>query len=484
MVKGLSNFLMLIVVLLFNSNCNEQNVKENKSVQKENATVIVPFLPGDCHQCNEGFYKNLKILDARKVEYSFLLPDEFSEDLNYIKKEYKLEGYKNHQFIFSSALFNKYRAFQQTFVLQFGSDANYRTYNNATELIRDLELIGTEEKMTFGSYNVKKTTATILVKNNEQMYFQSSVQTNAFDYLDLKNKKQAIKIVFTDEQLLNNYILNFKDSSIAKSKLNEIKSITDIPNKDKFEQFELVKDTLFVSSYHTYISNIADSLLGGFISINIYKGGIYAATRPINSERIPIEYSIIPKFHVYKNRLYIEVVKNQLASNKPNYFLAEFELKNGAYQYKELLNFVVPSINNEVGYQYLELRFSDRFFMTSISNLLYDFETGQSIPLNIPLNETFGFADLMNNLKGVNIIIKDIEAKYPNLLISYFSKDENGSVTNRVLNYDLSIKNIVGKFEIPEENARFFKPVPSRFGCFFWMPEKNNNDYMIYKKLF
>lgn len=484
MIKGFRNILILIGIILFNSNCNGQNFKEEKAIQEEKVKVLIPFLPGDCHQCNEGFYKNLKALDAKKIEYSFLIPDEFSDDLDYIKKEYKLESYNNQRFIHSTVLFEKYHIFQQSFVLQSGLDSNYRAYDNATALISDYELFGKEDKLTFGSYKVKGSTANIIIKNKENFYFQNSVQTSSFDYLDLKDQKKSAKIPFTEKQLLNNYVLFFRDSSIAKSKLNEIKNITDIPNKDKFEQFELIKDTLFVSSYHTYIANIADSMLGGFLAINVYKDGNYLSSRAVNSKLMPKEYTIIPKFHIYRNALYVIAVKNQMETNKPNNFLAKFEFENGEYQFRKLLNFTIPPINNEVGYQYLELKFSDQFCMTSISNVLYDLEAEQSVALNIPTNDAIGFADLMNNLKGVNIVIKDIETQYPNLLISYFSKDRKGAVINKVLNYNLVLKNVTGKFQIPEDNSRYFKPDHSKFGYFFWMPEKNNNDYLVYKKLF
>ncbi|MCY1518412.1 hypothetical protein D9M68_531320 [compost metagenome] len=381
-------------------------------------------------------------------------------------------------------MFDKYHIYEQAFVLQSGPDSNYQIYDKANTLITTLEESGHVETLNFGDYKIKKSLENLLVKNKEQICFQNSVQTNAFDYLDLQNKRQASKITFTDQHLFHNYLLNFKDSAIAQSKLSEIKKITDIPKKDIFYHFEFVNDSLFVSSNHTYIASMKDSVLGGFFSINIYKDGVYLESRGISSKQLPPGYSTIPVFHQYNNDMYLEVVKNQLETGLPNHFLAKFELENKVYKFKKLLNFTVPLVHKDVGYSFLELKFSGRYFMTSIANILYDLETEQSVTLNIPVNEKFEFTELINSFKGTNIVIKDIQAQYPYLLISYFSKDEKGVATNVILNYNMQNKNITGKIQMPMDDSRFIKPDLSRFGYFLWMPEKDKNDYVICKKLF
>lgn len=471
------------MIALIHINCTGQHSKEYKSIPKEQGKVLIPFLPGSCHQCNDGFYKSLNALDAKKIDYSFVLPDTYSDDLDDIKKEYRLERYKDQQFIFSSALFDKYHIYEQAFVFQSGPDSNYRIYNKANTLISALEELDHVETLNLGAYKIKKSLENLLVKNKEQICFQNSVQTNAFDYLDLKNR-QALKNSFTEEQLFYNYLLNFKDSAIAQSKLSEIKKIMDIPKKDFFDRFEFVNDSLFVSSNHTYIASMKDSVLGGFFSINIYKDGVYLESRGISSEHLPPGYSVIPIFHIYNNDIYIKVVKNQLESDKPNHFLAKFELENKVYKFKKLLNFTVPLVHKDVGYSFLELKFSGRYFMTSIANILYDLETEQSVALNIPKNEKFEFAQLINNCKGVHVLVKDINVQYPHVLISYFSKDIKGHTTNVILNYNIQNENITGKIQMPMDDSRFIKPDLSRFGYFLWMPEKDKNDYIICKKLF
>lgn len=484
MITIVKRVLFFIIITLIHYNCTAQKSKESEGIQKEQGKVLIPFLPGDCHQCNDGFYKNLKVLSAKKIEYYFVIPDRYSDDLDYIKKEYQLAGYDNHQFIFSSALFDKYRTYEQSFVLQFGADSNYKIYNKADALVSDLEQLNKVEPIDLGNYKIKKSTANITVKSKEQICFQNGLQANAFDYLDLKDKKEAIKIVFTDEQLLNNYILNFKDTSIAKNKLNEIKSITDIPNKDRFEQIEFVNDTLFASSSHTYIASMKDSILGGFFAINTYKDGVYKGSRALSNEHLPIGYTVLPEFHVHNNILYAKVVKDHIEAINPNYFLAAFELKNGVYIFKKMLHFMVPGINKNVGYQFVNLKFSGKYCMNSISNILYDLETEQSIALDIPVNEKFEFAQLINSFKGTNIVINAIDAKYPNLLITYFSKDEKGKATNIILNYNLPGENIVGKIKLPDDQANFFESDLSKFGYFLWISEKDNYNKLIYKKLF
>lgn len=484
MINNIKGILIVLMIAFTHSNCTGQKSTEYREQPRELGKVLIPFLPGSCHQCNDGFYKNLSILDGRKVDYSFVMPENYSDDLDDIKKEYRLEHYTNQQFIFSSALFDKYHIYEQAFVLQFGLDSNYKIYNNANTLVNDLEQLNHVETLNLGNYKIKKSLEGLLVQNKEQLYFLNSVQTNAFDYLDLKNKKQALKISFTDQHLFQNYLLNFKDPAIAQSKLKEVQKVTDLPKKDVFDHFEFVNDSLFASSNHTYVASLKDSVLGGFFSINIYKDGIYLGARSINNEKLPAGYSVIPTFHVYNNEMYIEVVKNQLETDKPNYFLAQFELNGNTYQFKKLLNFTVPQINKNVGYSFLDLKFSGRYFMTAISNILYDLETEQSLELNIPINKDFQFAHLINNCKGVDILVRDINAEYPNLLISYFSKDEKGMATNVILNYNMQNKNTVGKIQMPMDHSRYIKSDLSRFGYFLWMPEKDNNNYVVYKKLF
>lgn len=478
------NILVFMFVLLFTATGTAQHLKTQKSHQKEQATVLIPFMPGSCHQCNNEFYKNLNLLYAKNIDYSYVIPDNYSDDLEEIKKKYQLDGHQSQKFIFSSALFDKYHIYEQAFILQFGTDSNYKIYHNASTLIDDLESLDKMEKVNLGNYEFKKSTFDLWVKNTEQICFKNILQTNAFDYLDLKEKHQAFKIIFTDEMLLNIYKLHFRDTVLAKSKLSEVRKVTDIPDKDRFEDFQFVHDSLFTSSHHTYISNMADSILGGFSAVNIYKDGNYLESRAVSKEYLPPGYNIIPRFHMYQNNMYLLVVKDRLETDKPNYFLAKFALESGIYQFKKMLPFTVPAINKNVGYRYLDLSFSGRYFMTSISNILYDLETEQSVDLNIPVNKEYEFAHLLNNDKNINITINDIVVQYPNLIISYYSTDENGITTNIIMDYNLQVKNIVGKIQMPQDQSRFIKPDLSRFGYFLWMPEKDKNDYIICKKLF
>lgn len=478
------NILVFIIVLLPAIKGTTQHLKAEKNVQKEQATILIPFMPGSCHQCNNGFYKNLEILNAQKVNYSFVIPDNYSDDLEELKKKYKLDGYQNQKFIFSSALFDKYHLYEQSFVLQFGADANYKMYNNAKGLISDLEALNKTERVDLGDYKIKKSTFDLWVNNKDQFCFKNILQTNAFDYLNLKSKKQAFKISITDEQLLNIYRLHFKDTLLAISKLNEVRAVTDIPDKDRFEDFQFVNDSLFTSSHHTYIANMVDSILGGFSAINIYKDGSYLESRAVSKEQLPTGYNIIPKFHIYNNNMFMLVVKDRLESDKPNHFLAKFSLENGTYHFEKMLPFTVPAINKNVGYRYIDLSFSGRYFMTSISNILYDLETEQSLALNIPVNKEYEFAHLINSSKSVPITIKDIFVQYPSALISYYSTDENGVTTNIILNYNLQDKNVIGRIQMPADQSRFLKPDLSHFGYFLWMPEEDKNDYFVYKKLF
>lgn len=484
MINKIKSLLFFLIFVSIHFNCKGHKKAEHYSLPNEKVTVIIPFMPGDCHQCNDAFYKNLKTLDNGKGGILFLIPDNYSDDLDHIKKTNRLEDYKNEQFIFSSALFNKYRIYEQSFVLQFGSDSNYKIYNNAKTLIEDLEQLPKADIMDLGDHKIKKSTEYILAKNKEQMCILNSLHTSAFDYLDLRDGKKVHNVTFNEEQLLRNFILNFKDTGIAKSKLSELEQVNDIPNKDRFEQIEFVNDSIFASSSHTYIANLKDSILGGFFSINIYKDGKYIDSRSISNEYIPRGYMIIPKFHVYNGSLYVKVVKERLEADDPNYFLAKFELENGVYKFKKMLSFVLPAINNDVGYVFTDLKFSGKYFVNPISNLLYDLGSEQSVALNIPVNEKFVYADLVSGFKGVNIIISDVNVQFPNVLIKYFSTDVTGRTTNVLLNYNLQNKNIEGKVQMPEDRSMFLTPDLSRFGYYIWLPEKGNYGQMVYKKLF
>ncbi|MNX67418.1 hypothetical protein D3C86_985440 [compost metagenome] len=468
-----------IIVLLNNLNCRGQISKEQ---QQERIRVLIPFVPGNCHLCNEQFYDKLKVLDIRKIPYAFLLSEDFSEDIDYIKKEYKLENFKSSQFILNSSLFEKYHIALQEYVLEFGIDSSYKIYNNIEVLIKDLISIKDRDTFNLGNYKIKKSTSIILADNKEQIYIQNWVQTNTFDYIDLVNKKQQLKISFTPQHLFNNYLLNFKDSLTAKSKLKEVEA-ADISKRDEFIHFEYVHDSLYATSMHTYIRSMKDSVLRSFYTLNIYKNGVYCGSHEISNAGLPEDYYIIPRFHIYNNTAYFSVVKLNLDKDKPNYFLAKFELENGVYRFKGFLKFTVPSIHKEVGYKYVDLKFSGKYCMTSIANILYDLETEQYTSLSIPVNERFGFDHIMNNSKGVNILVKNINVEYPNLLITYFSKDENGKSKNIILKYNIEHRNIEGKIQFPESNSRFMHPDCTRFGYFLWVPEKDN-DYLVYKKMF
>ena len=478
----LKNTVAFIIVLLFAASGIAQDMQP--IMQQEQVSILIPFMPGSCHQCNKEFYKNLQALDARQINYTYVIPDNYSDDLDAIKKKYRLEGYKNEQFIFSSSLFDKYHMYEQALVLQFGADSNYQVYNNVKALICDLEMLNKEERVNLGNYKLKKSTFGLWAKTKMQFYIKSIIQTDAFEYLDLKDKKQAFTIPMTEEQLWNIYKLNFKDDVLAKSKWDEVQKVTDIPDKNRFEHFQLVQDSLYVSSHHTYIASMKDSALGGFSAMNIYKDGHYVTSRAIDPRGLPPGYSIIPKFQLYNNTMYLLVVKSRLDAEKPNYFLAKFMLQNETYQFEKMLPFTVPPINKNVGYRYLDLIFSGRYLMTSISNTLYDLETEQSVDLNIPVNKVYEFAHLLNNDKGIDITVNDIAVQYPHLLISYYSTDLDGVTTNIILNYNLQDKMIVGKIQMPMNRSRFLNPDLSHFGYFLWMPEEDKDDYFMYKKLF
>ena len=90
----------------------------------------------------------------------------------------------------------------------------------------------------------------------------------------------------------------------------------------------------------------------------------------------------------------------------------------------------------------------------------------------------------MNSFKGVKILVDNIDVQYPHLVITYYDIDGNGKGYNVLLHYNLENRNIEGKIQFPLEKSRFIRSDCSRFGYFFWMPEKDKNDYIIYKKLF
>lgn len=284
MIKSIYNINFFIFLILFSCSCTAQQTKtkQNESQSQKQVSVIVPFLPGSCHQCNTDFYRNLKLLEEKSIDYSILLSEEYSEDLAYIKKEYNLSDYKVKDFIFSSSLYETYHVFEQNYVLQFGIDSNYKIYDNTATLVGDLEGLDKAEKIPLHNYSIKKSTLHITVNGTDQICVRNSVRQNAFDFVDLKNNNQPLSISFTDEQLLYHYILNFKDTTIARNKLNQINDINDIPNKNIFDPAFFYNDTLFIFSSHTFIRNLADSALGGFMVLNIYKDGQYLDSRPVN----------------------------------------------------------------------------------------------------------------------------------------------------------------------------------------------------------
>lgn len=293
MARTITNFTIFLFLLVSIFSCKGKKSKQDKSQEKYQATLIIPFLPGSCHQCNNGFYRNLKLLESKKIEYAILLSEDFSDDLENIKKEFNLVDYKVNKYIFSSSLYEKYHIYEQNYVLQYGVDSSCKIYNDADLLIKDLDILNKQAVIDLGDYKIKKSTENLTVSGKDQICVHNRVQTNRFDYLDLKNKKKPLSITFTEDQLLNNFILNFKDSAIAKSKLNEISKITDIPFKDKFDQAIFYHDSLFILANHTYIESLKDSVLGGFMIINIYKDGKYLGARPISNEHIPMGFYAI-----------------------------------------------------------------------------------------------------------------------------------------------------------------------------------------------
>lgn len=475
----------LLIIVFLSFSCKEKNQIESVKMSKEIATVIIPFLPSSCHQCNDEFYSNLNLLEENNIEFSILLSEDNEDEFEYIREEYNLKKYRFKDYLFSTSLFDLYHIYEQNYVLQYGVDSNYIVFDNAKELIKQLNELNNIEKIDLDNHTIKKSTFNITINGKEQIFVKNSVRQDIFDFINLKSGEKSSVVSFTEEQLINNYKSNFGDASFGVNKLNEVSKFKNIPNKNVFDQGVFFDDTLFVFSTHTYISNIVDSSLAGFMTLNIYKDGKYLGCKPIDNRNIPNGYMFMPQFHFYKNKLYLELVKSsEIGSEQPNYFIGMFEWEGDVFRFKKILKFTVPPIHSDVGYSFLDLRFSGKYLMTSISNQLFNLENEEVENLNIPINEKFDFNDLASNCKGVNIVIDNINVQYPDMLITYFSKDAKGIGTTKILNYDLQKRKIVGKIQMPLDNSRFIKPDLTKFGYFMWTPKNGVNDYLIYKKLY
>lgn len=470
-------------MIFTSTRCNSNVSSVNDIKNEQEPVVLVPFLPGSCHQCSSDFYQNLQLLEKKKVEYSILLSEDYVDDLDYIKSEYKLSKYNVKDYIFSTKKFEKYRLYEQNYVLTFDGSDDYGVFENAEGLTDALNQLKAIEKVSLRDYSLKTSTANIFFNGSTQLCIQNSVQKDRLDLVELNGNSRSKTVAIDNELLEKNYLAYFKDKDLASSKLFEITQVTDVPNKDVFDMGIYHRDSLLFFSKHTYIGSLKDSILGGFKILNIYKDGNYLTGRTIDEIGIPSGYFPTQHFHIFKEKLYIKMVREHLRTDSPNYFIGVFELKDSSYKFSKLLSFNLPDIHNDVGYSFVELKFSDKYFMTSISNLLFNIETEQIDSLNIPVNSKVEIADLIANLRGVNIVIDNIEIKNQFINIVFYSKDKNANGNVIAIKYDLSLKKVVGKRTFSLENTRFVKPDNTKFGYYFWTPQKGKNEFLYYGKL-
>ena len=469
-------FILSIFFLPFFPHCKAKAANIDKGLN-----VVIPFTPANCINCNIQLPKFLSFLDSQKISYTFLLNEEYSDDLQYVKSEFNLEKYPDEKFIFNSSKFDEYLLLPQSYVLENQKDSSYHIFTDFKSLQQSLAT-NVVDTLVFDDYKTKKSTSQIFIRNMQEIYFQNGIQTSIFDYLNLKRGDKVITTKFSDTHLTKNFELNFIDTFEANKRLKETE-IVQIPNKNELIHFEYVDDSLFASSQHTFVESFKDSTLGVFTTINIYKDGKYLFSRSVDKSKVPEDYYVLPFFHRYGNAMYFVTMKSSASNEKANHFLAKFVQKGNSYVFDRFLGFTLPPISKEVGYQFMEIKFSKNYCMHSLSNNLYDLEEEKVVPLNIPQNEAFTLNNLTDKSRNLNVLLRDFSIELPHVLLSYYSRID-GKEWSAILKYDVQQRGVVEKVVIPHAYSRFIKPDQTKFGYFIWTPEKDNNDKLVYKKVF
>ncbi len=373
----------------------------------------IPVTPGNCINCN---FQNSQIenLDPNRNIFYFVFPEDFIEDKDYIIDIYKLKSYPKEHLIFSDSLYNKYHLLgKANVVVEHLESGLFKSFElSKIEKLPNYAFENFNDTLNFPPNTFPRSTKKIIVNNDKKFYVFNRLRKDRIGVVDLENRTS--EILYLNEIIIkNNFKINFNNLD----KYNQMKDV-ELIGKNRFDDNQVFGDTLFSVSNHTFMDGIAsngDTIGRGFIMMNVFVKDQYLTSYPIQILLMDTCYFTSTNFHFYNDKFYFVLLKNDAnchLNDTNKYFIGEFVLRNNKIVFNKILNFQLPEINYDVGYRLIHGFFYNQYFVTELSNNLYNLENQSIVKLKIPHNVKLETKALFEVIDGTiintdNFVIKD-----------------------------------------------------------------------------
>lgn len=383
------------------------------SYSKDRYFVVIS--PGSCLSCVASSTV-IEGIDKSHTIFEFVFPERFSDDLDYIIEEYKLHGYGQNHFHFSDSLFDKFYEVNVPpyFVLvrDSGASVDKILFSDTNRLESLFPRSTLNDTIVLENPVFHRTTADILSSNDGSLYIFNQLRKDRIGYVHTKTNK--VQTIFLSDTIIKAI---FAEVFLGDLSMYHFMSKVDIPQKNEFTAGFVAHDTLYAMSSHSFFAGVTpegDSIVRNFPYMSMFVKGEYIRSMGFDYI-LPDSCSFVKhNFWIYDNKLYATVSKVLslcIDTSNAEYFVAEFVNKGGRYKFNRFLEYELPNIYRDVGHGLVSCFFLDHYFLSNLSNQLFDLNDKSILNLNIPHTKSFPKSALKDNgekvfINQANVVLK------------------------------------------------------------------------------
>lgn len=409
--------------------------------------------PDNCVSCVSTL-SNVKIFETAHQPYYFVLEEKFKSEKEYFQKKYRLQGLKA-EYIWNDSLY----AFLHT---QPGSSITLLSPTGNNKLVASL----VDFDSGLAQYFLKK------CKLTDTIHFDHEILSPLIDQMDISNgflfslnqlRKEAIDVLNINSGEVNHLALT--DSISKYNFLHHFNSLEkwqqaayiELPNNNEFNNFKVVKDTVFAISRHNYIGYVKgdDTGISSFYAMNVFVDGQWQQSYKIDPMSIYPHYYWTPNFNYYNGVFYFSILKPPSNHDEQQYFMAEYKPEGGALAFSKYYDMTLPEGMPRTSAFVPIPNFQNNYFMLTLDDKLYPLN-GQGRATSFPMlhNENISPFGDWENFNRLAFPFR-IDSQYV-----WFSYSPKGSKQLLAAKYDLHTQKVVDNRVI---NCTFLRPILDGF---------------------
>lgn len=372
-----------------------------------NERYLIPIAAGSCLSCVASATK-IKEIDKHQDKFEFVFQERFSDDLEFLIKEYRLEGYNLNRFLFSDSLFDRFYEVNKPpyFVVLWGNEKSAeRIFFNDSERLQSLFLSkGISDTFRFEMAVFPKTTNEVLSSNDGSLYIFDQLHKNRIGYC--RPEMNIAKIIVLTDTIVRTIFEQVFSGDLS---MYELMDKIDLPQKNIFTAGYVTNDTLFAMSSHSFFAGITsdgDSIVRNFPYLNLFVKGKYVHSIGFDYFLRDSCSFVKPNFGIYNGRMYACVTKIPslcIDTTTYNYFISELSLKEGRYHFERFLKYEMPTVYKKVGFGLINSYVVGNCILTNLSNQLYSLDSFNIFSLDLPHTKDFSLSSLKDNGEEVYI---------------------------------------------------------------------------------